>query len=102
MLKTSNPFEIIYGKGPEADIAAVKSKMIIMLMDKMRDSGLTQKEWSVKLGCSPSEVSRIKNCHVSGVSMEKLLKHLLSIGFNIESVLGVEGQKTTGMGINIK
>jgi len=102
MNTVKNPFEVIYGKGPDAEVAAIKSKLVILLTDRLRRSGLTQKEWSSKLGCSESEISRVKNGQISGVSIEKILKHLFSLGFSLNAILEVCDSTPVSMRINIK
>lgn len=82
-------FELIYDNPTDVKLAKMKSDFIILLTAHLRDKFKTRKEMSEFLGVSASEVSKIVNGQLSSISFEKLFKHMLKLGLNVETQLTI-------------
>ena len=85
-----NIFEMIYDDSTDAKIAKMKSDLIIMLTSNLREKFKTRKQMCEHLGVSTSEVSKIMNGQLSGMSFEKILKHLIKLELNVDTHLSIE------------
>lgn len=79
MKTISNPFELIYGKGFQADIASLKSKMLIMLTHKLRSEYATRDDMAEAISCSKPQLSAIMNGKLGTLSFEKLAQYLYAL-----------------------
>lgn len=87
-LKTvSNPFELIYDDKIEAKMTHLKSQLVILIVSKHREDGITQKELADKLGVSQPRISNLFNGRLDKFSIDMLLKFTLIYGCNISHVL---------------
>lgn len=93
MRKVENPFEIIYGEGFEADMASVKSKMLILLVKTLRDNFKSRIEMMQAIGCGASQISAIMNGKLGTLSFEKLAQYLYKMGFKPSCELDVQSEQ---------
>lgn len=82
-----NVFELIYDNPTDVKIAKMKSDFIILLTSNLREKFKTRKEMSQFLGVSASEVSKIMNGQLSSLSFEKIFKHIIKLGLNVDTQL---------------
>ncbi len=101
MNKYTDPFELIYGAGAEAEIIRMKSNLLIMLTEKLRKQCKTRKEMSELLNVSTSEISKMMNGKLSSISFEKLLKHLHRVGVKMNAGLDVNDGVVTTCSISL-
>lgn len=90
MKSLSNPFELICKSKADAEIMQLKSHLLILLMESLRCSHDKRKDMAARLGCSEGEMSRIANGYLSSISIEKLLKHLSTVGIIFSSSLNAD------------
>lgn len=86
----ANPFSMLFDNKADAEIARIKAHLVIMLMSELRTVAGTRSGMAEVLGCSLSEISRISKGNVTGVSIEKLLKHLSTMNVSLKSSLDVD------------
>lgn len=85
----TDPFSLIFEHAVDADIAKIKSNMIILLMSELKTVSRTRKGMAEVLGCSAGEMSRIANAQMTSISIEKLIKHLATLNVRFKSELDV-------------
>lgn len=83
-MQTKNPFLMICDKKVDAEIMHIKSVLIILLMKKLNTMSSKRKDMASILGCSESEMSKLANGYLSCVTIEKIIKHLSTIGFSVD------------------
>lgn len=86
-MKVVNPFELIYGKGLDADINSLKSKMLIVITQHLRENYGSRSEMANAIGCSKSQLSAIMNSKLGTLSFEKLSSYLYKLGVSIKCEL---------------
>lgn len=89
MNKCTNPFEVIYGEGFQANISSAKSKMLILLIKSLRDNFESRDAMCQAIGCSKSQLSAMMNGKLGTLSFEKLAGYLHEIGFSLHCELDV-------------
>lgn len=85
----TDPFSLIFEHAVDADIAKIKSNMIILLVSELKTVAGTRKAMAEILGCSAGEMSRIANGQLTSISMEKLIKHLSTMNVRFKSEMDV-------------
>lgn len=85
----TDPFSLIFEHAVDADIAKIKSNMIILLVSELKTAAGTRKAMAEILGCSAGEMSRIANGQLTSISMEKLIKHLSTMNVRFKSEMDV-------------
>jgi len=79
--KVSNPFELFAKDSVELNMLSLKSKLIIIVAEMIRNEGWSQKTAAEKLGVSQPRVSNLMNGQVSKFAIDTLLEMLCRIGF---------------------
>lgn len=90
MKKFTNLFEVVCDSRSEAEIMQLKNHLLIILMEALKKQATKRKDMAIILGVSNGEMSRIANGYLSSISIEKLLKHLSTVGFSTRPKLNVE------------
>lgn len=62
----------------------IKAKAVRMLASLIADSGMTQNEVADVLGIDQPKISRILRGHFRGLSLEKIMGYIITLGNDIE------------------
>lgn len=82
MLHTkSEPFAPFFKDSVELNMISLKSKLIIILTELIREKGWSQRVAAEKLGVSQPRVSNLMNGQISKFAIDTLLEMLCRIGF---------------------
>lgn len=92
MKTISNPFELIYGKGFEADMASLKSKMLIILSHTLRSEYANRDDMAEAISCSKPQLSAIMNGKLGTLSFEKLSRYLYALDIRPECQLQIDDE----------
>ena len=68
---------------PDAEERLLKAKILVNILGIIEDRHLTQKKVAAMLSIDRSEVSKLKNCKISGFSVERLLRFWAALGQDI-------------------
>ncbi|ENH6197743.1 helix-turn-helix domain-containing protein [Yersinia rochesterensis] len=80
----SNPFELFAKDSVELNMLSLKSKLLIIIAEMIRNEGWSQSSAAEKLGVSQPRVSNLMNGQVSKFAIDTLLEMLCRIGFVID------------------
>ena len=72
---------------PDADEHWIKAELVLKIMRIMRESRLTQAQTAKLIGIRQPEVSNMIRGRFESVSVEKLLRHLVALGQDVEIVV---------------
>ena len=97
-----NSFELIYGPGFEADMASLKSKMVILLVARLREKCKTRKEMCELLNCSQAQVSNLTTGKLGSLSFERLAKFLYALDIKVSAQLQTKDDKAASVVINLR
>ena len=92
MKQYTNPFELIYGEGFQANMASAKSKMLILLVKSLRDNFESRDAMCEAIGCSKSQLSAMMNGKLGTLSFEKIASYLHNMGFKLHCDLDVTSE----------
>ncbi|HCE9115064.1 TPA: XRE family transcriptional regulator [Escherichia coli] len=82
MLHTkSEPFAPFFKDSVELNMISLKSKLIIILTELIREKGWSQRVAAERLGVSQPRVSNLMNGQISKFAIDTLLEMLCRIGF---------------------
>lgn len=81
---TNEPFSLIINDPVELNMAVLKSKLIIIVSQLIRNEGWTQIVAAQKFGVSQSRISNLMNGQVSKFSIDMLLEMLCKTGFLLD------------------
>lgn len=85
MLKTvSNPFELFATDSVELNIISLKSKLLIIVSNLIRNEGWSQIDAAKRLGVNQPRISNLMHGHVSKFSLDSLIEMLCRIGYVID------------------
>ena len=93
---SQNIFELVMDPGVDADIASMKSKMLILLNTKLNESlgvkkgKASRKDIAEKLSISITEASRIATGKMDSLSVERLMRYLFVVGVKLNTDLVVD------------
>ena len=96
-----NIYEVIYGPGFEADMAAVKSNLVILLVSRLREKCSTRKEMCELLNCSPAQISNLMTGKLGSLSFERLTKFLYAFDVKVSAQLQTKDDKAVSVVINL-
>ncbi|HGH4724561.1 TPA: helix-turn-helix domain-containing protein [Enterobacter hormaechei] len=96
-----NSFEFIYGPGFEADMASLKSKMVILLVARLREKCKTRKEMCELLNCSQAQISNIMTGKLGSLSFERVAKFLYAFDVKACAQLHVVRGEVKSVSINL-
>ncbi len=82
-----NIYEVIYGPGFEADIAQVKSIMVVLLVKTLRERYVGREQMAAALQCSKTQISNIMTGKLGSLSFERLARYLSLLGLKPKAVL---------------
>lgn len=77
----SEPYELFAKDSVELNMVSLKSKLIIILTELIREKGWSQKVAAQKLGVSQPRISNLMNGQLSKFAIDMLLEMLCKIGF---------------------
>ena len=85
MRKTFNePYELFAKDKGELSMISLKSKLIIIIVESIRDHGWSKRVAAEKLGVSQPRVSNLTNGHISKFAIDPLIDFLLRIGLVVD------------------
>ena len=79
--RVSEPYELFAKDAVELNMISLKSKLIIILTELIREQGWSQRVAAEKLGVSQQRVSNLMNGQFSKFAIDTLLEILCRIGF---------------------
>ncbi|HBX0648702.1 TPA: XRE family transcriptional regulator [Klebsiella pneumoniae subsp. pneumoniae] len=79
--KVSEPYGLFASDSVELNMVSLKSKLIIILTELIRDEGWSQKVAAQKLGVTQPRVSNLMNGQISKFAIDMLLEMLCRMGF---------------------
>lgn len=94
-----NIYEMIYGPGFEADIAAVKSNLVIFLTSRLREKCKTRKEMCALLGCSQAQISNLMTGKLGSLSIERLIKFTYVFDAKVTAKLQIKDDAVSSVAI---
>ena len=77
---------------PDAETHLVKARLVSCLQDAIDERGLTQVEAGEILGIGQPDVSRMLRGNFRDLSIERLMRFVQSLGYDIEIVVRKKGQ----------
>lgn len=81
---------------PDAEEHFLKAELVLRLDKAIKTVGLTQRAAAGRLGTTQPELSKILRGKFSEVSLERLMRFLTALGFDIEIKIGATKPKNTG------
>ena len=81
---------------PEAEEHYLKAELVLRLDRAIRTLGVTQRAAARRMGTSQPELSKILRGKFSEVSLERLMRFLTALGFQIEIKIGARGSAKRG------
>lgn len=81
--------------------AKAKAELAMLITDIIKQRGMTQQEAALLLGIDQPKVSKIVRGLLSEFSIERLLKFVMSLGFDIEITTKPHKLKTTPPSIHV-
>jgi len=81
---------------PDADSHLLKAELVSSIDDITRQRRTTQAEAARALGLSRSELSRLLRGDFREYSLERLLRFLIALGYDIDIVIRPSGSNTQG------
>lgn len=101
-MKVTNVYELIHGEGFEANMAQVKSVMLILLTCTLRQRYATRREMAEAIGATQSRLCHIMNGKIEAMSFTALADYLDKLGLKLSGKLEVSGDTATSVSIVIK
>ena len=96
---SQNIFELIMPPSSDADIASIKSKMLILLNYRLNEICGNEKgkvgriQVMQVLGVSSTEASRISTSKMDSLSIERLIKYLRKVDVKMDANLVIDEQQ---------
>ncbi len=87
-----NPFEVIYDDADIAFVAHLKSQLTILIVKKIRDSSLAQKDVALLLGVSQPRVSNLMSGRLDKFSLDMLIVFARKLGFPMANRFNPHGE----------
>ena len=93
---SQNIFELIMNPSAEADIASIKSKMLLLLNYRLNEICGNEKgkvgriQVMQVLGISSTEASRISTSKMDSLSIERLIKYLRKVDVKMDANLVID------------
>ena len=93
---SQNIFELIMNPGVEADIASIKSKMLILLNYRLNEicgnekGKVNRRQLMQVLEISSTEASRISTSKMDSLSIERLIKYLRKVDVKMDANLVID------------
>jgi predicted XRE-type DNA-binding protein len=81
---------------PEAEEHYLKAELVLRLDRAIRTLGVTQRAAARRMGTSQPELSKILRGKFSEVSLERLMRFLTALGYQIEIKIGARGSVKRG------
>ena len=88
-----NPFEVIYDDADVAFVAHLKSQLTILIVKKIRESSLTQKDVALRLGVSQPRISNLMNGRLDKFSFDMLIIFARKLGFPVANSFNPYGEE---------
>lgn len=79
--RVSEPYELFAKDAVELNMISLKSKLIIILTEMIREKGWSQRVAAEKLGVSQPRISNLMNGQFSKFAIDMLLEILCKLGF---------------------
>lgn len=95
-----NPFEIVYEDADLAFVAQIKSHMTILIVKKIREDNLKQREVAKLLRVSQSRVSNLINGRLDKFSIDMLIIFMRRMGITIAH--SFDPHTTTMLNLSVK
>jgi predicted XRE-type DNA-binding protein len=73
---------------PDAEEHFLKAQLVLRLDKTIKSMGLTQRAAAQRVGATQPELSKILSGKFSEVSLERLMRFLTALGYNIEIKIG--------------
>ena len=97
---SKNVFSDLGYADPETHL--LKAGLVTRIRDIIGDSGLTQVEAAERMGLSQPDVSRLLRGNFRDVSVERLMRMLTKLGYDVDIVVRSRGKtKATGDTIHL-
>ena len=93
---SQNIFELIMRPGVDADIASIKSKMLLLLNYRLNEicgnekGKVNRRQLMQLLDISSTEASRISTSKMDSLSIERLIKYLRKVDVKMEASLVID------------
>jgi predicted XRE-type DNA-binding protein len=81
---------------PDAEEHYLKAELVLRLDRAIKSLGLTQRVAARRVGTTQPELSKILKGKFSEVSLERLMRFLTALGYQIEIKIGATGSTKTG------
>jgi predicted XRE-type DNA-binding protein len=81
---------------PEAEEHYLKAELVLRLDRAIRSLGMTQRTAARRIGTTQPELSKILRGKFSEVSLERLMRFLTALGYQIEIKIGTRESRKTG------
>jgi predicted XRE-type DNA-binding protein len=81
---------------PEAEEHYLKAELVLRLDRAIRSLGVTQRAAARRMGTTQPELSKILRGKFSEVSLERLMRFLTALGYQIEIKIDAGGSAKTG------
>lgn len=101
-MKVTNVYELMYGEGFEANMAQVKSVMLILLTNTLRKRYRNRKEMAAAIGVPQSRLSHLMNGKVQSMSFAAIAEYLDKLGLKLSGKLEVNDDVVTAVLISVK
>ena len=79
---------------PDADGHLLKARLVSRIQDAIDDRGMTQAEAGRLMGVGQPDVSRMLRGNFRDVSVERLLRFLQALGYEVDIVVRAAGRKS--------
>ncbi len=81
---------------PDAEEHFLKAEFVLRLDKAIKARGLTQRAAALRIGATQPELSKILGGKFSEVSLERLMRFLTALGYNIEIEIGARDANKAG------
>lgn len=81
---------------PGAEEHYLKAELVLRLDRAIRSLGMTQRAIARRIGTTQPELSKILRGKFSEVSLERLIRFLTALGYQIEIKIGARGTRKSG------
>lgn len=82
--ESRNPLELITEDPAELFAVSLKSKLLMVILKKMKEDGLTQKQAAKVMQVTQPRVSNLKNGELSKFSIDMLIAMAVRIGLDAD------------------
>lgn len=87
---------------PDAASHLLKASLVVRIQNTIEQRGITQAEAGKIMGIGQPDVSRMLRGHFRDVSVERLMRFLQALGYEIDIVLTEAGNAANGQTIRLE